>query len=315
LGWPGLALAEECAPPTLLNTVKLERLNDQGLVGVPVILNGVEKTLLFDTGGGGVNYISSAVAEELKLNQVAGPPSFDLRGNVFDRVATVRTVALGSAHVDNVRFGVAPDLPFDGMLSAGTFALRAFGMAGADLDVDFGAMRLNVLSPDHCPGAGITWPHRALAIVPIVLEQGHIQFPVTLDGQALTAAIDTGAPWTVLDVARARQALGFSPASAAAPPGVPPDDPAQEVYFRRYSALTFEGVTIANPLVVVRPIRFGGRNDPVVLGSRAKRASDFANRRAPDISIGMEVLRHLHLYYAAGERKLYIAPAESSPAR
>jgi hypothetical protein len=57
------------------------------------------------------------------------------------------------------------------------------------------------------------------------------------------------------------------------------------------------------------PVAAGCRNDPIVLGSRAKRASDNVNRLAPDIIIGMEVLRHLHLYYAAGEQKLYITPA------
>jgi hypothetical protein len=309
LGLYGPALADACAPPELLNTVKLEHLNDQGLVGVPVILDGVEKKFLFDTGGGSANYISRAVAEELKLHQVAGLPSFDLRGNIFDRVATVRRVALGLVNVDNVRFGVAPDLPFDGILSVGHFAQRVLGKAGADLDIDFAAMRLNVLSPDHCAGAGVTWPHQAMAAVPVTLNQGHILFPVTLDGQALTATIDTGAPWTVLDLVQARRKLDFTPAAHAAPSGAPPDDPAHQIYIRRYEALAFEGVTIANPLIVVRPSQFGGKNDPVVLGSRAKRASDSANQRAPDIIIGMEVLRHLHLYYAPGEEKLYITPA------
>lgn len=29
----------------------------------------------------------------------------------------------------------------------------------------------------------------------------------------------------------------------------------------------------------------------------------------PDMIIGMEVLRHLHVYYAVNEQKLYITPA------
>jgi predicted aspartyl protease len=312
LGLTGPALAETCAAPQLLNTVKLERLNDQGLVGMPVTLNGVEKKFLLDTGGGMANYISGAVAEELKLNLVAGRPSFDARGNTFDRVTTIRQVTLGSATIGNVRFGVAPDLGFDGVLSAGHFARRVLGEAGADLDIDFAAMRLNVYAPDHCAGAGITWPHQALAAVPVTLDQGHIQFPVTLDGQALTAIIDTGAPWTVFDIARARRKLGFTPTAASAPPGTPPDDPAEQIYFRQYTALAFEGVTIANPLMVLRPFSIGGgRNDPVNLGSRARHAS--ADQRTPDIIIGMEVLRHLHLYYAANEEKLYITPATIPP--
>lgn len=50
-----------------------------------------------------------------------------------------------------------------------------------------------------------------------------------------------------------------------------------------------------------------------MLDSPAKRASDNANRLAPGIIIGMEMLRQLCLYYAAGEPKLSIAPASMRP--
>jgi hypothetical protein len=117
-----------------------------------------------------------------------------------------------------------------------------------------------------------------------------------LDGHPLTAVIDTGSPWTILNSAWAKENLGFSAdARAPQPPGVPMDQPDQQIYFRKYSALTFPGITIAKPLVVVRPLQFGEGGEPV--------------GRAPDMIIGMEVLRHLHLYYAADEKKIYITPA------
>ncbi len=92
LGLCSPALAEDCAPPALLNTVKLERLNDQGLVGVPVILNGVEKKFLFDTGGGTTNYISTAVADELHSQYLLGfaPPKRDGKTHAVDVRVTER---------------------------------------------------------------------------------------------------------------------------------------------------------------------------------------------------------------------------------
>jgi hypothetical protein len=72
-------------------------------------------------------------------------------------------------------------------------------------------------------------------------------------------------------------------------PDIPKDDPSKRIYFRRHSTLSFPGVTIANPLVVVRPKPFGG----------------------PDMIIGMEVLRRLHIYNAVKEQALYITSAAS----
>lgn len=33
----------------------------------------------------------------------------------------------------------------------------------------------------------------------------------------------------------------------------------------------------------------------------------------PELSLGMDVLKHLHLYIAFGEQALYVAPADAVP--
>ena len=307
--FPAPSLAGECAPPRLENSVRMVPLGDQGLMGVPITLNGLEKTFLFDTGGV-ENFISGAIAEALKTPQFPSPLLSDMRGNVSDSAVRVREVAFGGIEARYVRFQVAPNLPFDGILAAKTMARDSLRLANDDLDMDFGAMTLGFYSTDHCDGAGVAgWPRQAIAVVPVTELRGHIELPVTLDGHPLTAAIDTGAPWTVVNIARAAEKLGFSP-DAPESPGAPRGDPAGQIYFRRYSALSLEGVTITNPLVIVRPVHFGGRDDPTVLASRAQHLFDTADRLAPDIIIGMEVLRHLHVYYAVKEHRLYVSPAK-----
>jgi hypothetical protein len=283
------AKAETCAAPRLENSVPMEAIGDSGEVAVPITLNGVEKKFLFDTGGGSMNYILPAVALKLGLFRTDNFLATDLAGNKSYRVAGARNVKFGAimARDSAVLFQAVPDLAFDGILSAGT-------MTGDDLDIDFGAMRLNFFSADHCPGEVVYWPHQALAVVPVTLAAGHFEVATTLEGHALTAVIDTGSSWTILNRAWAEKNLGFSPeAGAAQPPGTPKDRPGEGLYFRRYSALAFPGIRVANPLMVVRPVQFGD-------------GSDLA---APDLIIGMEVLRHLHLYYAANEKKIYITPA------
>lgn len=44
LGFCAPAVAEECAPPRLENTVTMEPLGEHGRVGVSIFLNGVEKS-------------------------------------------------------------------------------------------------------------------------------------------------------------------------------------------------------------------------------------------------------------------------------
>ena len=296
----GGAKAQECAPPRLENTVKMEPIGDQGEVAVPITLNHVEKKFLFDTGGGSMNYISGPVALALGMFRTDNFVALDLAGNKSYSVGGARHLKRSSSAISAARtsavFQEVPNLAFDGILSAGT-------MTGDDLDIDFGAMRLNFFSADHCPGGVVYWPHQALAVVPVTPAQGHFELAVTLDGHPLTAVIDTGSPWTILDLAWARKNLNFSSEAAASPSsGIPKDDPDKQIYFRKYSALSFPGIAITKPLVIIRPVQFGDEND-----------TDTTSRRAPDLIIGMEVLRHLHLYYAASEQKLYITPAAPGP--
>lgn len=254
---PG-AKADNCTPPRLENTVQMEPIGDQGEVAVPITLNGVEKKFLFDTGGGSLNYISPTVALRLGLFRTDNFLAMDLAGNKSYSVAGARNVKFGAIRAqEGIIFQVVPDLAFDGILSAGT-------MTSDDLDIDFGAMRLNFFSADHCRGDVVYWPHQALAVVPVTLVASHFEVATTLDGHALTAVIDTGSPWTVLNVAWAKENLGFSPETGAAQPsGTPKDEPDKQIYFRKYSALSFPGITVANPLLVVRPVQFGDGNDPV----------------------------------------------------
>ena len=286
------AKAEECAPPRLENSVPMEAAGQTGKVVVPITVNGVEEKFLFDTSGGAMNYIAPAVALRLGLFRTDNFRATDLAGNKSYKVAGARKVTFGAVTARDVTiYQMVPDLAFDGILSAGT-------MTSDDLDIDFGAMRLNFFSADHCRGDVVYWPHQALAVVPVTLVASHFEVATTLDGHALTAVIDTGSPWTVLNVAWAKENLGFSPETGAAQPsGTPKDEPDKQIYFRKYSALSFPGITVANPLLVVRPVQFGDGNDPV--------------GGAPDMIIGVEVLSRLHLYYAANEKKIYITPAAS----
>jgi predicted aspartyl protease len=312
VGLCGAANAADCSALHIKNSVRMEPLQHYGLVMIPITLNGVEKKFLLDTGGG-LNSISRETAQELKLPEL--PSRFratDLYGNASQSYVQVHEVTLGSANAGGAEFQVYsnPDLAarmsFDGIFSTGRFVHD-------DIELDFSTERVNFFSTDHCDGRVVYWPHDAIAVVPIDMTRGHLEVPVMLDGHSVTAILDTGATRTVLNLARAQQKLGFSPDTSAAP-GTLKDDPEHKVYPRRFSSLSFEGIAIGNPLVMIRPMQFGGgRNSDnrAVLGSRAEHLDDQANRLSTDMIIGMDILRHLHMYIAVEERKLYITAANA----
>ena len=70
------AAAEDCNKPLkLVATLPMTTLDGDGLVTVPVTINGVPKQFLFDTGGV-LPQISSAVVDELKLPRLDSAMSF-----------------------------------------------------------------------------------------------------------------------------------------------------------------------------------------------------------------------------------------------
>lgn len=296
------ARAADCSPLRLENTIRMEPAKRDNRMMVPFTLDGVQKKFLLDTGAS-LNLVSSAVVQELKLPLYHSRYyTVDLYGNASDDFVEIRKVVLGRAKGEDIQFQVAPNLPFDGVLSAGIFLHD-------DIDMDFGAKRLNVFSTDHSAGRVVYWPHAALSVVPISMVNGQINLPVTLDGHPMTAILDSGATFTTLDLERAEQKLGFSP-DAPAPPGSPPDNSKKKIYPRHFSTLSFKGVTVANPMVIIQPLQFnGGKNNPAILGSRARHVDDEINRTKPDMIIGMDVLHHLHLYLATDEEKLYVTEA------
>ena len=90
--------------------------------------------------------------------------------------------------------------------------------------------------------------------------------------------------------------------------------PEHKVFGHVFSSLDFDGVAVNNPHVAVIPDLVGTK-DPdngVVTGSLIQHVDDGLGS---EVTVGMDVLRHLHLYIAFKERKLYISAAAAPPRR
>ena len=87
-------------------------------------------------------------------------------------------------------------------------------------------------------------------------------------------------------------------------------NPDHKVFGHVFSSLTFDGVTVTNPHVAVIPDLVGSKdpNNVSRADSRVRRVDDNIGSQ---LTIGMDVLRKLHLFIAFGERKLYVTPASA----
>jgi len=339
-GWMLLeaqARSQVCGPLKEVAALEMTMLADGARVSVPLTINGTPVPLLLDTGAGMSSLTRPAAAMlgiRLRDSQTMQLVSKD--GTAIHRYYIADSFQLG--HLS------AKDIPF--MQDASIDDARVSGAMGPDLmvrydvDMDFSERRLTYFSQDHCPGHIVHWSSDAVTQVPISITSRAGDYPpplppgavsglptefvdmmmarrtpilgtdirtkVILDGHLFTANIDTSLDISTINSQAAQDYLGVPLATRQSDAAeTRADQPAQvgtETVTvtgwrdqHRFHTLTFGGVTVNNPLFVLRPAVPGPRKagDP----------------QSPDIVIGMNVLRKLHLYFAFGERMLYVSTA------
>jgi predicted aspartyl protease len=314
------AFAQDCKQLAIITSVDLKTTKDHDAVFAPVTLDGKDKILLVDTGGA-FGELTKETADELNLTrEPVSVAVIDVSGRESHEAGTVKNMMIGTLHASNVDFIIARDNPFGDGNTEIAGILGPDILMNYDVEFDFGAEKMSLLSPDHCPGKVIYWPATAVAVVPIhVAKGGHITLPVTLDGKQIMAMLDTGASDTVVNLSTAEENYGLTPTS----PGVTAADALDHTHGAatlnyRFKTLTFGdadgGLTVSNPQTTLLP-DMQSKSDVQGFqhtGSRftAKKADDAG---LPPMLLGMNVLKHLHIYIAYGEQKLYITPA-SAPA-
>jgi predicted aspartyl protease len=302
------ALAEDCGPLRQINSVDL--VAGPNRVLVPVSINGVPKLFLLDTGGD-VSQINGEVARELGLTlQDSNLKMLDMYGHASNKMVRLEKFTVGRLNGEDIHMAVQPDPDFGkGTRFVGLFSPDLMGRY--DVDIDFGTYKMNYFSSDHCPGHVVYWQHAALAVAPMNFHKRHIRLPVKVDDKELTAEIDTGATNTVMRAEAARRLFDIVPET---PGNVPLNNQGMAAAFGRvFANLDFEGVAVKNPHVVIVPDLIGKKdpNNSLRTDTRTKKVDDLEDR--PDMLIGMDILKKLHLYIAFGENKLYISEASAPP--
>ncbi len=258
----------------------------------PLLFDDGMRYFLFDTAGVWTQ-IGGVTASEMGLRTFIGRGEvINVSGHASNLRAAVQEFAIGQMRAGPDDLRVMPgDTALDGLLALDY--LKKF-----DIDIDFGTDVLNFFSPDHCPGNVLYWKAAATATLPLATDRPYpVVIPVQLDGHELQALIDTGSSETTLrqDVAEHEFGLTMGDADTQFRGNVP-SSRRLKMYRHKFKTLTFGDVSVLNPQLDTLPVNLENR---ILL---------------PEITIGMDVLRKLHLYIAFKEGKLYVSPASPSPA-
>lgn len=264
-----------------------------GLVTVPVTIDGVDGRWMVDTGNA-ISMISSTLVAKLKLKREPLVNMGVMMGGVpiYESVQ-VHSLALGPIRSRDSTLSVAPEP----ILEDDTIGMLAPDiMRNYDIEFDFAGGKFNILSPDHCPGQVAYWTRGAYTRIPMTLDSaGHITIPVVLDGKTLKAVVDTGAQGSAMSLSLVEQLYGLDEHDPRLQSlGKSTINGLAETLIYRYPfhSLTFEGVQIADPdIAIFKDTGLGNE--------------------APELLLGIETLRRLHLYIAYKEGALYLTPAEA----
>lgn len=251
----------------------------QGHLTVPVVMNGKTVTMIVDTGAPS-SMVSKRIARELDL-----PPHLIGNGEYFegfsgqtdDQAVEVKRTSIAGISGPDITFYVDHLLNREGLLGSNL-------LANFDLDFDMAKAKLNLVSPDHCPGQVVYWTKQAYGAVPFTVKQ-HLKVKVQLDGKDIFALIDTGAPDTVMSLEWAAEHYGLDEKELKN----------SKSRLHSFNTLTIAEVNVGNPRV-----RLASNDDTDFLGGGESK---------PKMIVGMNVLRRLHFYVSYKEQMIYVTPA------
>jgi hypothetical protein len=301
--------AEECAPAQLLATLPLKDAEPESNIRtVPVSLNGATRQMVLDTGGA-VTQLSRDTIEELKLPTLPSSATiYDINGRISRRFALVKELGFGHLRRDNAALMVWPEptRPYAGELAQDL--LQPY-----DVDVDFRRGQLKMFAKGgkgQCAGPPGWTPAARTAMH----NKGwHLHIPVMLDGHAYDAIFDTGSRHTIMRLPVARRDFGLREDSPGMTPyGAINGDPLLNGHLRTFGKLSLAGIDFAQQDVLIVPDMMNRHADRSRIADNPAHLHN-DNLILPELSLGMDVLKHLHLFMAFGEQALYVAPEEAVP--
>lgn len=285
---------------------------ENGPIVIPVSIEGTPRRMAIDTADVST-VVNPQTVDDFHLGIRRIPSAFStVAGVAITEEVDIHRLDIGPLHAENIRTLVWPSplgLGSDVAGSIGADLLRHY-----DVDIDFGAGKLNLFSQDHCPGKVIYWPAQAVAMVPMrVNNSGQIILQVAIDGHTFDAILNTGSGGSHITLESAHNAFGLTETSPdMTQVGVEHGAVAVPIYRHTFKTLELNGITIANPTLYLSDnlARYHA-NQTAFTGSRLGDADQ--QEGIADVELGTHELRNLHVYIAYGEQKIYVTAASPAP--
>jgi Aspartyl protease len=150
--------------------------------------------------------------------------------------------------------------------------------------------RRDFYSHNHCLGQVVYWTRDEVSKISVEITRYHqINLHVRIDGKEVWASLDTGTSRSVMSLELAETLFDLSENMPKMKPLAAPG-----VFVYPFHTLTFGGVTVGNPDIVLISDKY---SRPVLGAAR--------------VILGLGILRHLHMFIAYSESNLYVSAADA----
>jgi len=273
-----------------------------GRVLVPVTIQGTLGYMYLNLGSA-FSSLSKQAAARLALltTEIAQGLDITVGKNRVQQYASVADMKLGAVQLRDEHFLVDP-LSHDPSYESGEVsgALGIDRLWSMDLELDLGQKKLNLYSPDHCPGQGVYWAAE-YHVVPLRRDGlGDFYFPMELDGKKIEATFGTANPLTTLSTDVTRRVFGFDKGSSDIESVTDASGKVTAQY--RAMKLTASGLSLSDERVLLTDPPAG--HCRLEVKGEATIGYTGCLYRYP-LELGSNVLAKLHVYLATKENLMY----------
>jgi hypothetical protein len=276
---------------------------------VPVTFGERRAYMALDLANG-LSTVTESAVSRLSLQPNSMPNNFAAQadGKVIQKLVTATPFSMGGLRFKSANFLVLPKYEFRADLAdapvVGVLGSDAF--ARVDVELDVAHRKMNLFSPDHCPGHAVYWSAKYDSAPIEIGSLGEFYFPMELDGRKLETTLATSNGMTTLHTDATRFLYHFDTHS----PDVQTETDGAGRTTAQYRAmrLSGEGIEIINARISLVDLP---SNSTCRLSSHLGAVSYEDCRGAHPLSLGQNVLAKLHLYIATKEKMLYFTPAEA----
>ncbi len=308
-----------------------------GMLAIPVTIDGAVEQFVVS-----INQPISSVSQSLALKRQFIQKT--LQGSEWSGYSFLTyagQIAYLKAYIPSIQVGRAASKTDQVLVTPRPVSPDTSGLLGLDflsnfdVELNFKQMRLNLFSPEHCPGNVVYWG-RPYEVLPIVDgDHGFRNFEMQLDGKPVSVSMNIAEEEARMGQADAMAMFGIASGdprlklrqdlSVQSDPNIPPDRVPGRPNYRltatppisganfydfQFKTLAAGGIVFNNLQVLLfpqdgaQPCSADGKR--IFGGTYVAKCFGYVN-----LTLGRHELRQLRLYFAFREKNLYVTGADT----